>query len=534
MRQSRYLVLVISFFFLVACGGGGGTSTSGGSSSALSVLITDDLSTDYAKVWVTVSRVAASGPDGSEVVLYEDPQGGVFNLTELDGVAALLDTASLDPGVYGDFRITLADEITLTDRTGQSITAAFNGTGQTETLAVAGSVSVPEAGNISVGFDFDLKQFVYDPATGLVDPVIIMVEQEGLERLDRTYGEIEGRVASIIDTATFELRTRSGTITVGLQATATVTDESRGFVGSDTGALSIGQEVEVYGNYDASTLTLSAVQVRIDDDGDGVSSFGRAEVEGMVQSFDGTTLVLDVREADFVPATTTLTISNVPNAFFTRGALADLGAGQWIEVEGNWEDPVFTALRIEIEGGRPNRSDDDTDAGYMDDYAEVKGTVQGISGDTITLTLTSFDHFAPITDSIEVDAGSAWYKYGNSDCLEVGAFIEAKGAITSTGLSATVIELESACAAGSGSPVDDDGDGPAEVRGTVQEVNGESLTLHIVRAEHIVTDATGITVDISGAWYEYGSPADLTPGALVEVKGAWDGSVLEAYKVEFE
>jgi hypothetical protein len=463
------------------------------------------------------------------VTLYDNPQGGVYNLTELHGVGALLDTQVLEPGTYSDFQVNLTNDVTLVDKNGQTITAHFNTTGDPLTIDVLGSVTVSSA-NTSVALDFDLRQFSYDPATGLVTPVVLLVHQDQVRTFDRCYGEIQGYVNNILDAQTFELRLHNGTIiTVTLQATATVVNRSAHQVTQDTSGLVVGQHVEVYGNYDAATLTLAAVRVKVEGRS-GLNQVARDKVEGIVQSFDGTTLVLDVREANFVPTGTTLDI-NVANVLFTKGSIDTLAAGQWVEIRGTWQDPVYTATLIEIEGGLPQWSKHNNKHNYSHDYAEVKGSIDAVDGNTVTLTITKSEHFAWTAATIAIDVTNAWYKYGDSACLQPGAFIEAKGAVDSNGMTATLIEIKSACGTGgSGSS----GYGSAEVKGTVAGVNGDLVTLNVVRAEYFNPGAAPIDVNVSGAWYEHGTQAQLSTGVFIEVNGSWDGSVFTAAKVEFK
>lgn len=534
MEKLRFFGLMAVTLLLAACGGGGGGMSSTSGNPALSIFVTDDLSTEYAKVWVTVQRVAVNDAAGNEVVLYEDAQGAVFNLSELDGVAALLDTASLAPGSYSDFSITLADEVTLVDKTNTAITAHLNGNGQPQTLVVSGSVTVSPGTPATAVLDFDLKRFTYDPGTGQVKPVIVLGNSGVLDSLDRVYGEVQGRVAGVTDAASFELQRGGEVITVTLQPTATVIVKDTDRIGRDTSVLVSGQAVEVYGDYDPATLTLSAVRVEADADASGTGSgTDLAKVEGWVQAFDGANLVIDVREADFMPAAATLEITNVANAVFTKGSLASLADGQWVEIKGLWESPVFSARYIEIEGGRPNWSEgDDGDAAYAPDYAEVKGTVQAVAGDAVTVTVSKAEHFVPAGDTIDIDVSQAWFKYGDASCLAAGVFLEAKGAVDSAGMDATVVEIASPCGR---SGDDSAGEGAtAEIKGTVTAVDGDRLTVSVVRAKHFVPDTDAVGVDIATAWFEHGSRADLAAGELIEVKGVWDGSLLTAAKVEFD
>ncbi len=587
---------VLAVLLLAACGGGGNSNgNTADGSSAVSLLITDAVSDQYAKVWVTVLKVTASDSNGTPVTLYDNPQGLVVNLSELNGVAALLNTQNLAPGTYSDFQVTLANEVSLVDRsTGQTVLAAFNDAGQPEVVPVQGSITIG-SGNGAIAIDFDLKQFRYDGATGLVTPVLVLKSDNGdgrmlRDRLERTYADVEGTVRAVNDGVSFVLQPEHGaaTVTVNLLPATTVYDDRDGSLGSDTSALAPGQAVEVYGNYDPVTMIIEAVRIEIKVDVDAspgalpAVATHRAKVEGRVSSYDKTSdiLVLDVREAErFVPPATTLEIHGAASAVFTKGSVDLLAAGQHVEVKGVWEDPLFTAVVIEIEGALPARADEARERHFDDRYAEVKGRVERVTGERVTLKVVKREHFDgnASADTLDIDISEAWFKYGAAECLAPGAYIEAKGAVESGVLVAVMVEVESACGAspvidpvidpvigddssndtqgddssGDGTAGDDDGTGDAgsssddgdgrdrgqrghaELKGVIQVVDGDLVTVTLFRVEYFRPPTVQVVVDVSKAWYEYGNAADLAVDRVVEVEGRWDGSRVEASRVEF-
>ncbi|MFQ5487170.1 MAG: DUF4382 domain-containing protein, partial [Gammaproteobacteria bacterium] len=335
MKGFNKLILVLAVSLLAACGGGSGSSSGG--DSTVSLLIMDAVSDQYAKVWVTVQKVTAVDASGTPFTLYDNPQGEVVNLSELDGVAALLNTQLLPDGAYSDFQVTLANEVTLVERTtGQSVMAVFNNNDQPETVPVQGSVTIAAGSTATIAIDFDLKQFSYDPVSGLVTPVLVLRNDTAgtlplSSTLARTYADVDGAVGEISSLTAFVLQTEHGAapLTVNLQSTATVYDERNGTLGSDTSALEPGLRVAVYGNYDAAAMMVDAVRVEIKAASG--NAMYNAKVEGLVSGYDAVNdiLLLDVREADhFMPPAAAMEISNVANAAFTKGSTELLAAGQ--------------------------------------------------------------------------------------------------------------------------------------------------------------------------------------------------------------
>ena len=621
MKKMKVLTgsaLVVAMSLLAACGGGGGSSSTTSAvtgNSAVSLLITDAVSDRYSKVWVTIYKVTAVDGTGNTVTLYES-QGEVVNLSELNGVAALLNTQNLAAGTYDNFQVTLADEVKLVEgATGNTVIAALSGTGQQQTVPVQGSVTIAAGGTASIAIDFDLQQFTYDPTTGLVTPVLVMRNDANGQMpaatpttpaLDRTYADVDGTVTDVSDSTSFVLQPEHGAapITVTLQPTATVYDDRDGSLGSDTSALGQGVQVEVYGNYDSAKLTIDAVRVEIKSAfsvANPSNPMADAKVEGVVESYDGVNdvLVLDVREAKHFMPPTVLEISGISNAMFIRGSADLLDAGQRVEIKGRWNDTdaVFTPRLVEIEGAMPSMGNGMGKHGYPDLYAEVGGRVESVDGDVVTVTIAKREHFdtsmAPAA-TIDVDVSNAWYKSGDAQCLESGAYIEAKGAVNDSGvLEAVVVDIESPCVpmvadtspldstsggaaspdgngmmgnngnadgsttpSGNGngngnggmgmdSPSLNDGMGPgtgmdsampqaAELKGVITDVSGSLVTVQPFRVEYFQPAAAQVQVDVSTAWYEYGQATDLAVDRVVDIRGSWDGSQVLASQVEFK
>ncbi len=556
MKGFNQLMLVLAVSLLTACGGGGGSSTGG--DATVSLLITDAVSDQYAKVWVTVQKVAAVDASGTPFTLYDNPQGEVVNLSELDGVAALLNTQLLPDGTYSDFQVTLANEVTLVERTsGQSVKAAFNNSGQPETVAVQGSVTIAAGSTATIAIDFDLKQFSFDPLSGLVTPVLVLRNDMAgtpplSSTLARTYADVGGTVGEISGPTAFILQTEHGAapLMVNLQSTATVYDERNGTLGSDTTVLAPGLRVAVYGNYDTAAMVVDAVRVEIKAATSGNAMYN-AKVEGLVSSYDAgnDVLLLDVREADhFMPPATTMEISNVANAVFTKGGPELLAAGQKVEVKGDWADPIFSAALVEIEGALPESATDGSHA-YDDPYAEVKGRVESVAGDIVTVAIVKTEDVDPATApdiTIDIDVSKAWFKAGMAPCLQAGSYLEAKGALVAGAMVAAVVEIESTCddqaVIVDVTPASNDNTMPdgtmtmdgAEIKGAISAIDGDIVTVRLFIAKGFQPGGDEVQVDVANAAFEAGGAADIALQRVVEARGSWNGSQLRAMQLEFK
>ncbi len=575
---------------LTACGGGDDSSNdftptpnAATTPAALSVFITDDISTQYRKVWVSVTQVTAVDSGGAEQTLYQDAAGKVFNLPELDAVGALLNTAPLAAGDYQSLNITVANTVELVNSNGLTMTARFNDAGTPQVINVTADFTVTDGQSSAIALDFDLKQFNYDATTGIVSPVIVFQNETQVKELERRYAKLEGAVSAITDASHFTLRStaRAPLITVTLAPNVTVVNELTRIIAADTSALAVDDRVDVYGNYDSSTLTLSAVSIRIDNDSSN-NLTARDKAEGMVTSYDGSTLVLDVREANFIPGNNTLNVVNVSNALFTKGNLVTLQAGMQVEIRGHWDGSLLNAKIVEIEGAAPATG---LGAG-AEDYAEVQGLITAHEGDILTLQVMKTERAnIAIGSSLSVDIANAWLKTGSDACLIDGAYVEIKGAMNNAGNDGFIgrtIEIEGGCGTASAndpstghddsSSVNDTGDDDSsgvndagdndfsdvsdggdddssgvtdtgddtdssaqvEVKGVVTALTDDLVTLRIIKAEGFLPAGDTVTADIVDAWYENGDRARLGVNSLVEIKGTWSSDQVVASKVEFE
>jgi hypothetical protein len=170
--------------------------------------------------------------------------------------------------------------------------------------------------------------------------------------------------------------------------------------------------------------------------------------------------------------------------------------------------------------------------------AEVKGSVLSVTGTSMMVRSVDPEHGGAVGDVL-IDITGAVIDDSLVRGLQIGAMVEVKGSWDGSVLTATLIEGDDA---NGGSGPDDGGTvddtvrpgvplAAAEVKGTVTSITGNSMIVHSTDPEH--GGAVGnVTVDISNAVIDDSLVGGLQIGAMVEVKGSWDGSVLTATLIE--
>ncbi|MEY3017995.1 MAG: hypothetical protein RL336_1130, partial [Pseudomonadota bacterium] len=434
----------------------------------------------------------------------------------------------------------------------------------------------------SLTLDFDLAQFTYDATTNNVTPTVVQFTDTSRDQQAELHGAVTGVYSDHIE---IESDHHAKTLTINVAAGTVVYDEATRSSTNTTDGIEVGDYVEVYGDYETSTSSISAASVRIDDDAQG-GSYGADndsyyEVEGVVVSYDGSVLVLDVREANFLPGADTLSISGVSSASFPAGIAAELSAGQWLEINGQWDGQTFSANYVQIEGGLTTQERESHE--YSDAYQEVEGIISSVDTSTQTVVVTvsnSDDGVYAAGASVTINYSAAWLSSSAEACLVEGSYIEAKGAAISDVLEAKRVKFEGACGSFSGYTYVDDsadersdhgssgsddsvnggaddgasgssddsvsdnsnhdnfdelyGDVDHEAKGIIVALTDTQLTLQLSKVEGFNPGATTVVVDITNAWYEDGSFVTLALNRFIKVEGYWDGAVLVARKVEFD
>jgi len=538
----------------------------------VSALITDNLSRDYAEVWVTLHSIEILTASGSSATVYESIGGTPVNLSQLVDVSQLLGQQAVAAGAYTTFNVELGNQINLTDKNGNVINATFGNGVELFDIVVDGELVVSQGQASSLTLDFDLAQFVYDANSGLVTPTVVQFNDDSREQRAELHGSVQAVYDNYIEVVSDK---HANVLKVNISNGTVIYDEASRQSSNAIALITVGDYVEIYGDYDAATSSVVAANVRIEDDYDG-SDFSSDndsyyEVEGLVVSYDGSTLVLDVREANFLPDGNTVNITGVANAGFEAGSLSDLKAGQWLEINGQWDGQTFSANYVEIEGGLTDAERDSES--YDNSYLEVEGVITSVDSANQQFVVTvsdSDDNGFVIGASVTVNYTGAWLSSQAQSCLIAGSYVEAKGALSNSVVAAKRIEFEGACGGFSDySYVDDSADERSgdddnhsdddydntdshddndsndnddiygsdldhEAEGLIISLRDGSLTLRVSEVEGFNPGSTTIEVDITNAWYEDGTAANLALNRFIEVEGFWDGTQLIASKVEFD
>lgn len=590
----RLFFLSLFSLILVACGGAGQESDRIGytpepskptlGSGFVTTFITDNLTQDYSEVWVVIDEISVVDSSGNLIELYKDTSGKSVNLSQLVTVSQLLGKASVTEGTYTEFVVKLENKITLVDNINNTINATLAADGTDVQIKVTGNLVVSANATSDLTLDFDLASFTYNADTNVVDASVVVFDNT---QTRTQHAELRGTVESVgADSFVVSSARFAENITVNQTSYTEVYDETSANTG-DFSLVAVGDIVEVSGEFDSNNTAIAASRVRIESETtiDG-SNDSLDKVEGSVVSFDGSTLVLDIRNASFVPGSDTLSIANITNANYETGALEQLAAGQWIEVSGTWDGTNFTANYIHIEGALTDV--ERSEGNYVADYVEVEGIIQSVNGSELTISVSKSEHSSTITvnSDLMVDITNSYLQGGDSSCLVAGSYIEAKGALSDVGLVAKKVEFKGECGSfsdyqnhdDSGTDnstdsdnssdsdnstdsdtesndnsnddgvnhndnyVDNDQDGfddnyddsYHEVKGIITNVTSTSITLRISKTEGFTTSASEIVIDITNTVFKDGTASDLIVNTFVEVKGYWDGVSFTSRKVEFD
>ena len=204
------------------------TSTEAPTASPLSyklqTYITDNLATDYSKVWVTVKKITAVDGAGTEVTLLDASASPVtVNLSSLADVGQFMSTVTLPAGVYAQIKVTLGNAVQLVSLDGsKTISARFNSTGADQVLTLR-DLDLNPANTGQLVLDFNLAKFTYDATTGIVTAVVERRDAgEAFGKFIRQQAEVHGSVTAVNTTAgSFTVTDkRLGSVVVTLAAEA--------------------------------------------------------------------------------------------------------------------------------------------------------------------------------------------------------------------------------------------------------------------------------------------------------------------------
>lgn len=333
------------------CGGSSGTSPQGGS---VGVYVTDDFRQQFRQVVFTLYRieVGRQGDPGSFQTVFDDSAGLALDVRALSNIAQFLSVGVVPEGTYNRARITVADQIQVTDASGTPQTLPLDagvGTplpgGQLQ-IEFPIQLTVVASGNTTLVVDFDLPSFSF--INGVVRPALRHLRDDNMGNRQH-FAEVNG-VISALTASGFTLRLRNGRL-VSVEITQqTVITSERG----TTSTLATGQRVEVKGTVNPSTMVITATRVKIKDPNDDTSSV--KELKGIVTQIDtGRFTVRLLRARDITLTSPELTIVYDDQTRWVRdeGQLASpdlLQVDMKVEVKGALESQgVLRALLIELE-----------------------------------------------------------------------------------------------------------------------------------------------------------------------------------------
>jgi hypothetical protein len=463
---SLTLASCLAAALLAACGGGAdpGASTGASTSNApptasaasyrLQTYITDDLTTDYAKVWVSIESITALNSAGTSVTLFDAGSSPVaVNLASLANVGQFLSSLSLPAELYTEIRVTLSNSVQLVSTDGlTTINAKFSSTGSSFVWRIR-DLALNPATTGQLVLDFDLKKFSYNASTGLVTPAILARNpKDAFGQWVHQQAHVHGTVTAVnVAGGSFTVSDSrlGGTVVVTLSSDAVITSEATHSV-LTLATLAVGSRVEVKGSVtpgattaDPSTVTSSVVHVLPEPSSNADGTAPRLSGEGTVLALDGQRVTVSLQDANFLPGGNSVVL-DLSHAQFAHGQLSDLAVGVAVHfagtAAGTGSNAVVAVKVIDLDGApsdraRHQRPDQAFNAG-------VSGAVTALRSLTdFTLNVTRASPTVPV-GSYTVDATQAHYRRGNGSCLAVGAQVRVRGTVSGSVLTAMELEVE--------------------------------------------------------------------------------------------
>ena len=192
---------------------------------------------------------------------------------------------------------------------------------------------------------------------------------------------------------------------------------------------------------------------------------------------------------------------DVRSATITGGTLAQLVVGAEVELHGAFLNAVFVATLVHIE-----------------DVSSTTPSPTALGDTEMTAAISNFVSIASFSVGGQVvNAQNAVFEDGTAANLANGVIVEVHGRMVSGVLVATRVEFKSA------TPGNPPVVGDSEANGAVS--NFVSISNFSV---------AGQTVNAQNAVFEDGTAANLANGAIVEVHGQMQGTVLVATRVQFK
>lgn len=449
-----------SLVLLASCGGGDPADVTQHASTqaaqvSVQTYITDNLTRDYSKVWVSIRRITAVDGAGAEVTLLDATAAPVaVNLSSLAAVAQLMSTVKVPAGIYRQVAVTLDNQVQLVSLDGATTTnAKFAATG-TEFVLRVREVELDATTGTQFVLDFNLEKFIYNATTGLVAPSLDLPRPaDAFRKLERQFAEARGTVLAVdaaAQTVTVDdPRLGKGTL-VKLAAGAVI-------AGPDGSKLTladvkVGDRVEAKGvvtpgatTAAPSTVTTLVLEVRPASASSAPPALAvTVKGEGKVVSVTGSIVQVAIEEANFLPGAGSVAV-DVSSAKFSHGQASDLVAGVKVEfagtVSGTGAAARVVAVRVQV-AGAPSRTE--LERSPLMKFSGVEGKVAAVGSDgTFTLAVSrGISAAGAVGGTISVDAKTAVYARGSASCLAVGKEVEALGTLSGTTLTAKIVAVK--------------------------------------------------------------------------------------------
>jgi hypothetical protein len=386
MKTSLSLSCVLAASAILAgCGGGGSGSLSSpvGARSTVGVFITDAVGA-YDHVWVTIHKVELVGDKGV-ITLFDDSAGKVIDLVSLNHAGqqqfALLGVQSVPAGSFSQARFHLASTVTLFP-TGSptGVTKPFDDLAAGEKVL---NLPLATSGKDVVA-DFDISKWHDNGDT--VTAVVVSGQSAKVSGNSQADQQFKGSLALLSGTApnfAFDLSGPSGTLHVVTNDKTAITNGD----GSPSPVLVNGEPVEVEGTVDATTKTITALTVKVEN----AETEAEAEAKGTVSTIGTDTFTLTVATTKgFQPANTTVTINvDASTVFSSEGGVslthdeffAALTAGAKSEAEGTFDPTSNTlkAAKVSVENEAENEQGHEI---------QIIGPASAVDSSAGTLTIT--------------------------------------------------------------------------------------------------------------------------------------------------
>lgn len=454
-RLNQSLILTLStavLAVLAACGGGGDTDatapTATASSVTLQTYITDNLATEYSKVWVTIKKITATDSSGAVVTLLDATATPVVvNLSSLADVGQFMSSVTVPAGIYTQIAVTLGNDVQLVSLDGATTVTGKLGSGTSDFVWNVRNLNFDTATTGQLVLDFNLARFTYSAATGLVTPQVdVLKPADAFRKFIRQQAHVHGTVQSVDATAgTITVNdSRLGTgVVVSLATDAVITSESTGST-LTLAQLTAGTRIGIKGTVTpgattADPVTVTATVVHVE------SAVTRARGEGTVSAVSGSLVTVKLSDANFLPGSDSVVV-DISAATFPHGLASDLAVGVAVsfrgQVSGIGSAAVITATTVDVRGAASSR-ERQAHPGHAYVGSGVRGTVGTVNTDgSFTLAVGSANASTAVpAGTYTVTTTGASYHDGSSTCLVAGAVVKVLGTLSGSTLTATVLDV---------------------------------------------------------------------------------------------